>query len=350
MESAIPLQLQCPRTHPSNHADSYVPPYPAFVARFPGSIQRPVMAYLGLQFKDVEQKELARSRLSEIVGQMGLASGPAHIDIVEYIDESQFVTWIVAAYWNNPQTFNEWESIPSVANWWSGEALRSDNIGYFSETFCPQVTHLETVISRPGCIEGVANLGVGLSDEIQEHGYWGSARDRLPAAQTSQLEEKNNAFTVTRQPGGWLRIEPGQTVTLIRSGKDWGETNGRERKFFLEQVEPVFRKGMEFLRDDGREIGCYFNRYVQHMDKDGRLEEKAFGLSLWRSLADLEHWAKSHPTHVAIFGKFMSMVQLMESKIDLKLYHEVIIAAPQELQFRYLNCHGFTGLLRASSL
>ena len=31
---------------------------------------------------------------------------------------------------------------------------------------------------------------------------------------------------------------------------------------YLEDVEPVLRAGMEFLRDEGAAVGCFANRYV----------------------------------------------------------------------------------------
>ena len=45
----------------------------------------------------------------------------------------------------------------------------------------------------------------------------------------------------------------------------------------------------------------------------------------------------------------MSMVQLMEFQIDLRLYHEVAIVKPDEVCFEYLNCHPLTGLLRVGA-
>ena len=35
---------------------------------------------------------------------------------------------------------------------------------------------------------------------------------------------------------------------------------------YTEDVEPVLRAGMDFLRDDGRAVGCYANRYMTVVD------------------------------------------------------------------------------------
>ena len=36
---------------------------------------------------------------------------------------------------------------------------------------------------------------------------------------------------------------------------------------YLDDVEPVLREGMDFLRDDGRSIGCFANRYMTVLDR-----------------------------------------------------------------------------------
>lgn len=56
---------------------------------------------------------------------------------------------------------------------------------------------------------------------------------------------------------------------LIRSGQDWSETRGAERTMYVEEVEPVLRRGMKFLRDDGAGIGCLANRDVRVLDDEG---------------------------------------------------------------------------------
>ena len=117
---------------------------------------------------------------------------------------------------------------------------------------------------------------------------------------------------------------------------------------YLEDVEPVLREGMEFLRDEGLAIGCFANRYMAVVGRDGSPTEKSFGMSWWRSLADLERWSESHPTHVAIFGAAMRYLSRLGPDAKLRLYHEVTVAAADEQFFEYCNCHPGTGMLRAA--
>jgi aldoxime dehydratase len=110
----------------------------------------------------------------------------------------------------------------------------------------------------------------------------------------------------------------------------------------------VLRAGMDFLRDDGLTIGCYANRYMRVIDACGAPVDKSFGMGWWKSLADLERWAESHPTHVAIFGAAMKYLLALGPAAQLRLYHEVTVAAADEQFFEYLNCHDRTGMLRAA--
>ena len=119
---------------------------------------------------------------------------------------------------------------------------------------------------------------------------------------------------------------------------------------YIEDVEPVLRAGMEFLRDSGLSVGCFANRYMTVVDTAGRALEKTFGMSWWRSLTALERWAESHPTHLAIFGAAMHYLHALGQHANLRLYHEVSVASIDQQRFDYYNCHSKTGMLRSAHL
>jgi aldoxime dehydratase len=154
------------------------------------------------------------------------------------------------------------------------------------------------------------------------------------------------AASVVRD-GRRLRVKPHENICLIRSGQDWSDTDAAERKMYLEDVEPVLREGMEFLRDEGLGIGCFANRYMTVLDASGRPTEKSYGMSWWKSLAALERWAESHPTHVRIFGAAMKYLSTLGPAAKLRLYHEVTVARGADQFFEYLDCHPGTGMLKA---
>jgi aldoxime dehydratase len=120
---------------------------------------------------------------------------------------------------------------------------------------------------------------------VQEHAYWGGMRDRIPLSQTDAMA-----------PHGEPRA----------------------------------------IRDGAR---------IRVVDANGRLTEKSYGQSWWKSLATLERWAESHPTHVRIFGAAMKYLSTLGPSARLRLYHEVTVAAANEQFFEYLGCHPQTGML-----
>ncbi len=184
-----------------------------------------------------------------------------------------------------------------------------------------------------------------MSGEVQEHAYWGGMRDRIPLSQTDAMAPGSAPELI--RDGARLRVKAHDNLCLIRSGQDWSDTEASERQLYLDDVEPVLREGMDFLRDDGLAIGCYANRYMRVLAVDGSVSEKSYGQSWWKSLAALERWAESHPTHVRIFGAAMKYLSTLGPSARLRLYHEVTVAAADEQFFEYLNCHQKTGMLAA---
>lgn len=245
------------------------------------------------------------------------------------------------AYWSDVVRFDAWFTPAREA--WTGEAR--EGIGTFIEVLRPTVARHETLFSSPDRPEGVAVIADGMSGEVQEHAYWGGMRDRIPLSQTDPMSPGGAPELI--RDGARLRVKAHDNLCLIRSGQDWSDTEASERKLYLDDVEPVLREGMDFLRDDGLAIGCYANRYMQVLVADGSVSEKSYGQSWWKSLAALERWAESHPTHVRIFGAAMKYLSTLGPSAKLRLYHEVTVAAADEQFFEYLNCHAKTGMLAA---
>lgn len=349
MESAIPKHLQCPRSRQPRASADYNPPYPAWVARLPETVTQITMAYLGVQCpKGKESNALAT--VTTLVRQIGLKDAAAFHDIAHYTDEAGYQTWIVIAYWPSVEAFQRWQSQPDVSTWWNAPARTTEGLGHFREVFTPHVTHFETLFSNDR-FEGAAHMATARSDEIQEHGYWGGMRDRLPSSQIDGMASPAHA-QISAMPSaakGRVKLMGHDNIALIRSGQEWTETTGKERDLYLKDIEPTLRVGMDFLRDHGPSIGCYFNRFVQVVDEHGKPQEKTFGMSLWHTLEHMERWSESHPTHVNIFGRFMNMVGAMEGQLKLRLYHEVTVVQASEQSYEYVSCHPRTGLLNTLS-
>ncbi|QOZ56184.1 phenylacetaldoxime dehydratase family protein [Bradyrhizobium sp. CCBAU 53338] len=340
MESAIPAYLETQRTRHKRVPDDYQPPYPSFVARYKPGVSRVVMAYFGVQHRGAAQAA-AMQALAEIAGLFAGEGGPTHWDRAHYVDQVGHGNTVSVAYWDNIARFDAWFAPAREA--WTGR--QRNGIGTFVEILRPAVARHETLFSSLGRPEGVAAIADGMSGEVQEHAYWGGMRDRIPLSQIDPMSPGGNPELI--RDGTRLRVKANDNLCLIRSGQDWSDTEASERKLYLDDVEPVLREGMDFLRDDGLAIGCYANRYMQVLSADGKASEKSYGQSWWKSLAALERWAESHPTHVKIFGAAMKYLSTLGPSAKLRLYHEVTVAAADEQFFEYLNCHPKTGMLAA---
>ncbi|WGD56118.1 phenylacetaldoxime dehydratase family protein [Bradyrhizobium sp. CB1650] len=340
MESAIPPHLETKRSRHKRVPDDYQPPYPSFVARYKPGVDRVVMAYFGVQYRGA-LPAAATETLAEIDRRLAATVGPSHWDRAHYVDQSGHENNVSVAYWDDIARFDAW--FAPTREVWTGSAR--EGIGTFIEVLRPAVARHETLFSSPGRPEGVAAIADGMSGEVQEHAYWGGMRDRIPLSQTDAMTPGGDPKLV--RDGARLRVVAHDNLCLIRSGQDWSDTEASERKLYLDVVEPVLREGMDFLRDDGLAIGCYANRYMRVFRADGGASEKSYGQSWWRSLAALERWAESHPTHVKIFGAAMKYLSTLGPSAKLRLYHEVTVAAADEQFFEYLNCHPRTGMLAA---
>jgi len=281
MESAIPKHLQTARSRHRRVGDDYSPPYPSFVARHKPTVSHVVMAYFGLQYRGDPPAAATRS-LADIAARFAAENGPSHWDRARYVDQAGFSNVVSVAYWDNVAQFDMWFAPAREA--WTGHS--SDGVGRFVEVLRPNVARYETLFSSPDRAEGIAVLADGMSGEVQEHAYWGGMRDRIPLSQTSEMAANGKPLLV--REGQRLRVIAHDNLCLIRSGQDWSDTEASERKMYLEDVEPVLREGMEFLRDQGVSIGCYANRYMQVLGKDGAPVEKSYGQSWWQGISLLE--------------------------------------------------------------
>lgn len=136
-----------------------------------------------------------------------------------------------------------------------------------------------------------------------------------------------------------------ENLCLIRSAQDWSACRGDERDSYLRDVHPMLKKGMTFLMENPAETGCLTCRFIEQLTHDGDADDKTFGMAYFVDMSRLEAWSKSHPTHLAIFGSFMSLAQRLGGTITLRLWHEVAVLQADWTRLEYINCHRRTGLL-----
>jgi aldoxime dehydratase len=344
--SAIPAHLRVQRSvpptrnPPDGHSD-----FASFSHFLPESVTTLSVAYIGVQSATADWAQLA-DLLRVVDCGLQAEGGSDHHDRARYVDSAGFKTILIAAYWLQPSDFDRWWR-HSGQDWVDPE-MHSDGCGRFVESLQPTVERLETIVSSADGREGFGALADGTSPPIAEHGYWGSMRDRLPIAQVDTLAPGRLGPVVYHADDRVISVRLDANACVIRSGQDYSDTQGDERTYYLEYVEPRLRRGMDFLRAEGSTIGCYVNRYLQVLDDEFVPIEKSYAVSWWVDVAALEAWARSHPTHVAIFDSFMQHMSRFGQDAQLRLYHEVMVPDPHQQVFRYLDCHNGTGVLPAA--
>lgn len=342
LESAIPEEFQVQRLCPMSMKKGWKPPYPSFSARFDQSwhdigvvifgIQGPNDRPHRTQIHDVGQKLMTETAKSEEV---------LFRDQAEFMDSANMINRIIVCYFAGNQKSRQIAS--NLGDNWLKNSTSQTVLGFYVEHIWPTMDRIETLYSSDH-VQGVANLAVRLSGEIREHGYWGSARDRLPAAQIDPLAPGRGLRNVRENI---VEVRDIHNLCLIRSGQDWSETTGEERFMYEEEVEPVLSAGMDFLTHSGAEAGCISNRYVRVLDEQGHQLDQSYGMSWWHSMESLDDWARAHPTHKAIFGVAMRYLGEHGGSGHLKLTHEVFVVEKAQGHFRYINCHPGTGVLPA---
>lgn len=345
-ESAIPGHLKVRRSRPLNVGAASLPRNTSYSARFGVEVKQLVMGYFGVQC--AEDNSAAQAAVKSIAGTFGLDAGPKHWDRATYTDEHGLLNIVFAAYWDSRASFERWFAGSDIAEWWSDPARLSDGIGYFREVFLPRSEGVETIFSHRSA-DAAACLAEGMSGEVMEHGYWGSARDRIPRSQVDELGT-SGALRLAFDPssdGRRVRVLPHRNLCVIRSGQDWSLTGTDERERYLNGLAPYLSAGMQFLTEHGKTIGCYSNRFVNVQDKEGAPTDRSYSVSLWRGISELEDWAASHPTHLAIYHSAIEHYSELGPDANLKLYHEVCVLLEDEQYFEYINCQPMTGLLGA---
>jgi hypothetical protein len=358
LECAIPEHLRKERKCPVSTPPNYVPPFPAYCARFPDGMDTLVMAIMGAQYASASGNDgVGIAKIKDFVVNASQSVRPSFWEVTAVVDKKGAYNIAVIAYWPSAELHENWQKESGFDVWWQSEDRENESHGWFQEVLRPTVDRFETVFSNHEHPEGAANMQEKISGEMEEHAYWGSMRDRLAAAQDDELNgnkwgSANRSANGSQTNGGSsnrVRVPGKKNLCVIRSGQDWSDTLPEERQLYLETMHPVLIKGMAFLRDQGREIGCFAMNLWDVIDPNTyeANRESTFGLGYFDDLASLEYWSKSHQTHINIFGGFLMYAKKLNNVLSLRLFHEIYVLEPDQQLFEYVGCHEETGMVNA---
>lgn len=327
----------------NNMPKNWQPPAPAWQAKWDGEDDF-VVGYFGIQAETAGALEnWAETALSR-------EHGPMRIERGTFIDKAEVKTHLYVAYWRASE-YKIWWAMSENCSWWESTEREEDDVGYFREIISMPRENFETLHSsmKP---HGISTTAEQMEGPIDEHGYAGGMRDRIPLSESQSLRNKFDTDVQLKSNssimGKRIVVIPPKHMCVIRSGQNWAECDDEQRNTYLSNVHPTLKKGMTFLQNNPKKTNCFSMRFVDIKDKNWQSVEQSFGLGYSTDVHAFEEWAKSHPTHIAILERFMEMVGKFSESLQLKLWHEVSVIPESGCEFEYIGCHPETGLLSYS--
>jgi len=331
------------RLYPLRMPPSWQPPYPSFMSEFDATQTDIVMAVIGCQFSSSEHA-LVLGLINQLMGILEQSGQTAHVDLSECErDKTGHKQLVITAYWLDASATEDFFATDAFQSFWQINSASNLNYGIYREVFNVPMAYFETLHSEPQHLVGIANARSGISEPINTHAYWGSMRDRIP-------ESAHDAFIpegkveIIEQDDNRIVIRPNKNLAVIRSGQDLSQTIGKEQDEYYNNIEPVLKAGMAFLRDQGEAVNCFDCRFMTFIDPSGKQLKHTYGFACFHSLEDLEKWAEHHPTHLAIFNAFLEFAPGYGPDMRSQFWHEVSVLPANSQYAEYINCAPGTGL------
>jgi hypothetical protein len=320
--------------------EGWEPPYPLMKAEFGSDVSRICVALIGVQSRDGLGLLPDEALLDE-------ENGPTQVDCAEYVDGFGYKNRFWIAYWTDAEKFDAWRRDSAIRRWLADPARLIERPGYWLETFSIARDDFESIFGTANPA-GVSCAAAQMIPNDRTHGYWGSMRDRIPNSSNdafvSPLGNKLQRSAARNTFGKRWRVKAPTNLCYIRSGQDYAHCGPEQRKTYVDEIAPVLKSGMDFLRDNPEETGCCSLRFAEVVGSNGAKTEQTFGLGYFLSIGNLEDWSSTHRTHLVIFSKWQHMYRKYNFILELRTWHEVAILRDQT-EFEYVNCHPETGLL-----
>lgn len=323
-----------------------VSPPPAYQRVLP--VTSITISYLGVQARSASDLASTVAKLSAALRE---ASGPAVVERARFVDGAAYQNEVFIAYWLTKGDFDRW--FAGLQDWWDAADRECGPDGIWREVVTVPTARFENIFSSPTFSVGTGRLASNSTGPIETHGYWGSMRDRLAASAQDSLSGSGSLLETSSDRaathGYRVVVRAPSNLALIRSGQDTSRCSAEDGAEYDRLILPVLGEGLDFLRDNPGETGCVSSRFLQELDADGQPTSRSFGHAIFLSLADLERWSESHPTHLAIYHRFSAFAKRRGPALKLDLWHEVAVPEANDAFFEYVNCHASTGLLRLVS-
>jgi hypothetical protein len=320
----------------------FEPPYPAFTCALFNLQPDATLAQIGLQYRADDPPAVSTALQAEIERCLEGDKSPWRWERCTHVDVQGFRNDILLAYWHEQGDFLAWRQRSDVKAW----ADSIQPVGVWIEALTCPVPQMETSYSNAAPSWGLAQRCPVHLDP--DHGYFGSMRDRIPAAEDQglpgELRRLPAADLVQQTFGRRLGVTLPDNTCFIRTVQGWEDCDARQQADFLATMMPVYRAGVGYLRDNPRDTNCVGARLVDMLDPSAQIQTQT--LAWFLGLEDLERWAHEHPTHHAILSGMSGFAERFDLDIQVVLGHEVYVVPRDCSHIEYVNCHPQTGFLR----
>lgn len=329
---------------PSRRPEGLEMDYNTWTLGFQDGQREIVRATLGIEARNGADASHVMTSLLDL---FSLENGPKVVERGGVVSQTVSSQELFFAYWENREDYRKWLSSMPVRDFFeSGDALDGD-VGRWRETGFIPLTHHETNYSHDQELTGLAKLDVTERVSCEIFGYWGAARDRIPASAHEELDSYGKIELSGREPlGSYVKVKPAGNLCVIRTSQDWVGSKKEHTDWYLKEVEPVLHAGVKYLQKSRKNSGAIATRYIREADIDGAPVERTCVLGYFDSLKSLEEWTHNHPTHLAIFESGLTMVRQFGGELGVRLFHEISVFPEGTFDAEYSNCSKSVGLLQ----
>jgi hypothetical protein len=122
---------------------------------------------------------------------------PTTIERGRFEDVAGLVNQIFVCYWRDPSVYVRFAQKSAFARWLAEDDLLTSDVGVWVEAFHIPMTRFETLFSSESPAGAARLTGKPMTGPIDEHGYWGGMRDRIPVSDTHELSSPLQALPVS---------------------------------------------------------------------------------------------------------------------------------------------------------
>jgi hypothetical protein len=329
-----------------NTPPNFKPPYDAYEAKYAAHQEPLACCFIGVQDRGGDAGAARRAVRTLLAS----ADGPSVVEQGWHDDTAGARTYIVMAYWRDLAGYQQWRAAPALGAWLA-DGLATPLVGRCVESAVVPPHGLDTLIAYPDESWGLSKL----ADQIEltpYHAYWGGTRDRILQSEHDPLQNPEGAalpeaHTSLEGIGQIVDVIMPKNAVVARGGPDWEKCPSDELEEFRSSIYPAYVRGGRYLATHAEEAGCYAAYLVQETDGDDRDVKRNHLIAYFTELSHLERWTRSHPTHLDIFGRFLTMIKKLNGRMPaVNLYHEISVMPERGLTATYVNCLPQTGMLR----